>query len=134
MTLTDEIVNDKDKLLSDVKNATTAISGVSDDGKLFCDKGVGPTSKQIQDGVQTILREVHELNRQVNEQVQYFKNDIIQLISIIDDVDDKLKYGEIFFYVTQGIAIALGIMILGMLVVTWFSAKGVSNRCTKLSS
>jgi len=129
LALTNAIIDDKDKVLSDVKNVTT----VSADGQ-FCGQGTGATAKQIQDGVQTIRHEVNELNRQVNDQVQYFKNDVIELISIINDVDEKLKYGEIFFYVTQGIAIAIGIMILGMLVVTWFSAKGISNRCTKISS
>jgi len=130
LALTNAIIDDKDKVLSDVKNVTT----VSADGGQFCGQGTGATAKQIQDGVQTIRHEVNELNRQVNDQVQYFKNDVIELISIINDVDEKLKYGEIFFYVTQGIAIAIGIMILGMLVVTWFSAKGISNRCTKISS
>ena len=130
LDLTNEIISDKDSVLSDVKNVTTVSA---DDGQ-FCGQGTGATAKQIQDGVQTIRHEVNELNRQVNDQVQYFKNDVIELISIINDVDEKLKYGEIFFYVTQGIAIAIGIMILGMLVVTLFSAKGISNRCTKISS
>ena len=130
LALTNDIISDKDSVLADFKNVTTISA---DDGQ-FCGQGTGATAKQIQDGVQTIRHEVNELNRQVNDQVQYFKNDIIQLISIIDDADQKLKYGEIFFYVAQGIAIVIGIMILGMLVVTWFSAKGISNRCTKISS
>ena len=74
------------------------------------------------------------MNKEIQENVMLFQNDLQEVIKITEDVDNSLNDVNIFFYITVSISIIIGLLILSMVVVTTFSAKGISNCCTKFST
>ena len=111
----------------DFDNVTSSVSGQ------LCE-GNGAIAQQINGYVDEFKKQASEMNKEIQENVMLFQNDLQEVIKITEDVDNSLNDVNIFFYITVSISIIIGLLILSMIVVTAFSAKGISNCCTKFST
>jgi len=125
--LTDTVGRDKDTLINDFGNVTSSVSGQ------FCE-GDEAIAQQINGYVDEFKKQASEMNKEIQENVMLFQNDLQQVIKITEDVDNSLNDVNIFFYITVSISIIIGLLIVGMIIVSIFSAKGISNCCTKFST
>lgn len=124
--ITETLVKDKDQLLIDFNKTKIDVGN-----DLFCD-GDGPFADTIRSHVKEVEDEITSVNSAVDETTGLFLNDLREAITITEEVEQKLEAANIFFYITITISIIVNVMILAMLVMTYFSAKGVENCCTKL--
>jgi len=125
INLTETLRNDKDQLLGDYNKTKIDV------GSELCN-GDGTVAESIRSYVGELEAEIKSVNSIVDENVGLLMDDLRHLITITDEVDQGLDKANIFFYVTIAISIIVNLLILVMLVVTYFSAKGVENCCTKL--
>ncbi|KAL7540001.1 hypothetical protein ACHAXR_010807 [Thalassiosira sp. AJA248-18] len=127
INLTDTLINDKEKLSSDFNKTKEETGGA------FCN-GDGAVAATIRDNIQELLSEITDLSSMVEDSLSTFGNDLRELIAITEDVDNMLSTADILFYFAISISIIIGMLIISMLLVTYFSTKGVSNCCTKFAT
>lgn len=125
INMTDNAIYEKNALLGTLKTTK------EDTGGRLCDGGAGPYAQEIQNGLAEFASEVEELSSMIDDNIGAFGNDLRELVTITEDVNDKLYSAEIFFGIAVAITVMINVLILAMLGQTYFSAKGVSNCCTK---
>lgn len=127
INLTNNLLSDKDRLLNDL-NQTKEETGDS-----FCE-GDGELATTIKQHMEDLQAEIGHLVSDVENTVLHFGDDLRTLVSITEDVDDSLRSVYAYFYVAVSVSVIIGVLIMAMLIVTYFSAKGVSNCCTKFTT
>jgi len=127
VAITDEFVNVKDRLL-DVFQQTQQETG----GK-FCN-GDSFIATQIRNEIGAVSSELETLSAMIDDTVASFGDDLQQVVSLVDGVNDQLGSTDAFLYVAVAVIALLNAIILAMLVVAYFSARGVSNGCTKFTT
>lgn len=126
INITETLLTDKDQLLNGLNTTKINVGN-----ELLCN-GDGAIAENIKSHVKEIEAEVESVNSIIEENVGSLVKDLRQVITIADEVDKKLEAANIFFYITITISVIVIVLILAMLVMTYFSAKGVENCCTKL--
>jgi len=127
INLTETVINDQDALKTDFTRTKDEAGGS------LC-KGDGDLAGKINNATQEIQSDVEELGSMVTGILSGFGNDLRELITLTETVDNAMTSADIIFYVTISISIIIGVLIISMLVVTFFSARGVSNCCTKFTT
>mmetsp|Transcript_26046 Transcript_26046/g.54973 ORF Transcript_26046/g.54973 Transcript_26046/m.54973 type:complete len:464 (+) Transcript_26046:85-1476(+) len=125
MGLTNGVLTDSDDLYNDLQYTKT-------EGQKC--QGDGPIASQIRHDLKNFASEAKELGAMLRSTLKAFENDLEELVSITEDVDEKLKAADIFFGFTIAITVFITVLIVAMLVVTYFSARGVNNCCTKITT
>lgn len=125
--LTEDVKNDKNELLTDFNKTKTATAGH------FCN-GDGTHAQAIREHFDTLLTEIHDLNDMVDANVDNFQHDLTKVITMAQDVDESLYSADVFFYVALVITVVVQVLIVSMLVVMIFSARGVTNCCTRFAT
>ncbi|KAL7551453.1 hypothetical protein ACHAWF_014640 [Thalassiosira exigua] len=121
----DDVNNDKNTLLRDFNNTRAQT------GEAMCE-GDGIYARQIKKYVNDFSAEVKELSSMVDENVELFKSDLEEVISMTQEADQGLSHANALFYTALTVSIVIIVVIVAMLVVSFFSAKGVSNGFTKI--
>ncbi len=91
-----------------------------------------PLAAQINKFADDLTTQIKDLGSRLRDEVSRFGDDMRELIVLTQDIDEKLYQSDIFFYIMIAISIVLVFIILAMLVGSFFAAKGISNRFTKL--
>ena len=135
--ITGAVNKDKNELITDFNdfnNITKSVaSSASSNNDELC-RGQGEIARDVNNNVDKFKEYVKPLSDAVDENVKLFQEDLQQVITITEEVDGHLTDTKAFFYVTISISIIIGTLILSMLSVVAFSAKGVDNCCTRFST
>lgn len=79
------------------------------------------------------MSEIRDLNTQAEEQIRLFNDDLRQLIEVTEEVENKyVEPAAIFFGISIALSVIVNVLVLAMLVVVYFSSKGVENICTRV--
>ena len=127
INITETVIDDKDRLVQGFSETQEDLGGT------FCN-GNDQIATTINDYVDEFSSQIQELSKMVNDNLSSFSNDLREVISITEDVDDGLDNADIIFYVALSISIIVLLLIVSMLVVTYFSAKNVTNCCTRVTT
>mmetsp|Transcript_24741 Transcript_24741/g.45497 ORF Transcript_24741/g.45497 Transcript_24741/m.45497 type:complete len:575 (+) Transcript_24741:159-1883(+) len=127
INITSNVLNEKDTLLGELKRTTRETGGG------LCN-GNGSIATRIKNDVAEFTSDIEDLSSMIDDNIAAFGNDLRHFVALTEEVDDKLKYAAIFFYIAVSISVLIIVLIVAMLVVTYFSAKGVSNCCTKFTT
>ena len=127
INITETVIDDKDRLVQGFSETEEDLGGT------FC-HGNDQIATTINDYVDEFSSQIQELSKMVNDNLSSFSNDLREVISITEDVDDGLDNADIIFYVALSISIIVLLLIVSMLVVTYFSAKNVTNCCTRVTT
>jgi len=125
IVFTENLKVDKNQLLNGFRDTKNQV------GSEFLCNGAGPIAKNIQSRVKEIDAEITAVNSEVDRRVDMFVADLQQAQILLDDIDNQLQAANIIFYVTIAISAIVNVLILTMLIMTFFSAKGIETCCTK---
>lgn len=131
---TGAVNKDKNELITDFNNITKIVASIASSNNDELCRGQGEIARDINHNVDKFKEYVKPLSDAVDENVKLFQEDLQQVITITEEVDGHLTDTKASFYVTISISIIIGILILSMLSVVAFSAKGVDNCCTRFST
>lgn len=113
INITETVIDDKDRLVQGFSETEEDLGGT------FC-HGNDQIATTINDYVDEFSSQIQELSKMVNDNLSSFSN--------------GLDNADIIFYVALCISIILLLLIVGMLIVTYFSAKNVTNCCTRVTT
>jgi len=126
ITLTEEVVKDKDTLLTEFNQTKMDV------GESLCN-GDNPLARRIKEHLGDIKAEIKTVNSEVEEQIHLFNDDLRDVIKITEDINDKyIEPAEIFFGISVGLSTIVNVVVISMLVVVFFAARGVENCFTKI--
>lgn len=124
ITISNNVVADKNRL-SDVFQQTQNVTG----GDVCA--GSSPLATQIQSQIGAFSSVLAQLSATVDDTVGSFGDDLQRVADLVDRAEDGLS-SSVWLYVALAVIALLDVIILAMLLVTCFSACGVSNGCTKV--
>jgi hypothetical protein len=124
--ITNKFVRDKDTLVDVFENTTR------DAGGDLC-QGNSLIARLIRKEVGVLASQIDRVDALIDETLVSFGDDLQQVVTLLDGVDEKFDSTDIDIFLNIAIAVIvlLDSIIVAMLAVTCFSAKGVSNGCTK---
>lgn len=124
--ITNKFVRDKDTLVDVFENTTR------DAGGDLC-HGNSLIARLIRKEVGVLASQIDRVDALIDETLASFGDDLQQVATLLDGVDEKFDSTDIDIFLNIAIAVIvlLDSIIVAMLAVTCFSVKGVSNGCTK---
>jgi len=125
--ITSSFLNDKKTLLDVFRQTQRDLGGD------MC-RGNGLVARRLTSVIDGFASDVDHLSVMIDETIAAFGGDLQEVVSIIDGVDDKIGSTDIYFYTAMFIIGLLDVIIVSMLVVTYFSARGISNCFTRFST
>ena len=87
---------------------------------------------KIRSEVSDFSSELSKLGSTIDDTFGSVADDLQTVVNLLDGAEGQLSSADIFLYIAIAVISLLLVIILAMLVVTYFSARDISNGCTKL--
>lgn len=124
--LTDALLAHSESIQSDLNATRSQLSDRQD----LCN-GKTPLAESIEAVYDQLTSQIKELLNLCRNELANFGNDLRELITLTEIVDDKLDSTDIFFYIMVAVSVILVCIILAMMTGAFFAAKDVSNGFTR---
>ena len=126
ITITQEVIKDKNTLVTEFNQTKMDVS------ESLCN-GDNPLARRVKEHLSDIKAEIKTVNSEFDAQIHMINDDLRDVIKITEDINDKyVEPAEIFFGISVGLSTIVDMVVICMLVVVFFAARGVENCFTKI--